>query len=96
MLEISRSADFSGAVLRKEGLTKSQYTLTSQEALAKGDYYWRVRATDSAGNESDWANGQLLRVGVMDLWMLALMVIAGIGIIAGIIWRIVSVTRRSA
>ena len=96
VLEISRSADFSGAVLRKEGLTKSQYTLTSQEALAKGDYYWRVRATDSAGNESDWANGQLLRVGVIDLWMLALMVIAGIGIIAGIIWRIVSVTRRSA
>jgi hypothetical protein len=38
-----------------------------------------------AGNEGDWTNGQLIRVGVIDLWLLALIGIIGIGIIAGII-----------
>ena len=48
VLEISPSADFAGTVIRKEGLTESNYTLTKDEALAKGDYYWRVRAVDGA------------------------------------------------
>jgi hypothetical protein len=93
VLEISPSADFAGTVIRKEGLTASEYTLTKGEALAKGNYYWRVKAEDGAGNQSEWTNGQLFKVGGLDWWLLILIVVAVIVVIV-IIWRFVSVRRR--
>jgi len=93
VLEISPSADFAGTVIRKEGLTASEYTLTKGEALAKGNYYWRVKAEDGAGNQSEWTNGQLFKVGGLDWWLLILIVVAVIAVII-IIWRFVSVRRR--
>ena len=95
LLEISHSADFSGAMIRKEGLTQSEYTTTDDEALTKGEYYWRVKAIDGAENQSDWTNGQLFRVGVMEWWLLAVIIIAGIAVIA-IIWRIISISLRGS
>ena len=95
LLEVSQSADFSGVMTHKEGLTQSQYTLTSDEALAKGEYYWRVKAIDGAENQGEWTNGQFFKVGVTEWWLLAVIIIAGIGII-GIIWRIVHISRRGS
>ena len=92
LLEISHSTDFSGTLIRKEELTHSEYSLTEEEALSKGEYYWRVKAIDGAGNESDWTNGQFLRVGVMELWQLIVIIIAGIVVLA-IVWRAVSIGR---
>ncbi|MBM4447560.1 MAG: hypothetical protein FJ023_09520 [Chloroflexi bacterium] len=94
VLEISPSADFAGAVIRKEGLTVSEYTLTEDEALAKGNYYWRVRAVDGAENQSDWTNGQLFKVSGMDWWLL-LSIILGAIIVIIVIWRFVSASRQS-
>jgi PGF-pre-PGF domain-containing protein len=48
--------------LTKTGLTTSTYTLTSGEALSDGDYSWRVRAIDNAGNGSDWSETWSLTV----------------------------------
>jgi len=93
VLEISPSADFAGTVIRKEGLTASEYTLTKDESLAKGNYYWRVRAEDGAENQSDWTSGQLFKVGGMDWWLLLLIALVAIVVII-IIWRFVSVSRR--
>jgi hypothetical protein len=93
VLEISPSANFAGAVIRKEGLTTSEYTLAKDEALATGDYYWRVRAEDGAGNQSDWTNGQLLKIGGLEWWVLLLIVVAVI-IVISVIWRFASVRRR--
>jgi hypothetical protein len=93
ILEISPSSDFAGTVIRKEGLTTTEYTLNADESLGKGNYYWRVRAVDGAGNESDWTNGQLLKVGGLEWWLILLIVI-GILIVVGIIWRFVIVRRR--
>jgi hypothetical protein len=93
ILEISPSANFAGTVIRKEGLTESGYTLTKDEALAKGDYYWRVKAEDGAGNQSEWTNGQLFRVGGLEWWLL-LLIIGVVIIVIIVIWRLVSVRRR--
>jgi PGF-pre-PGF domain-containing protein len=59
-LVISSSADFSSPVLRKTGLTASEYTPSASEALAEGVYCFRVRATDVAGNASAWTGTQTL------------------------------------
>jgi hypothetical protein len=93
VLEISPSADFAGTVIRKEGLTASEYTLTEGEALAKGNYYWRIKAEDGAENQSEWANGQLFKVGGLDWWLLILIILVVIVVII-VIWRFVSVRRR--
>lgn len=95
LLEISPNTDFSGAMIRKEGLTQSEYTITDDEALTKGEYFWRVKAIDGAENQSDWTNGQLFRVGVMEWWLLTVIIIAGIAMLA-IIWRIISISRRGS
>jgi len=60
--QIATSSDFSTAsiVLEKTGLTKTEYSVTEEESLRLGigekPYYWRVKATDGATNEGNWAN----------------------------------------
>lgn len=59
-LQIARTDDFFRPVLEKSGLTVSQYTLSGTETLwpnRRWDYYyWRVRATDGAGNVGEWSD----------------------------------------
>jgi hypothetical protein len=93
LLEISPSSDFAGTVIRKESLAATEYTLSDDEALTKGNYYWRVRAVDGAGNQSDWTNGQLFRIGGFDWWLILLAAV-GIIVVAGIIWRFVHMGRH--
>ena len=93
ILEISPSANFAGAIIRKEGLTASEYALADSEGLTKGNYYWRVKAVDGADNQSEWTNGQLFKVGGLNWWLiLVIIVVAAVVII--IIWRLVSVSRK--
>lgn len=59
-LQVSSGGDFSAdnLVLEKEALTKSEYTVTEEEAAEMGGqeapYYWRVKTMDSAANEGEW------------------------------------------
>jgi len=60
-LQVATDEDFTSAsiVLAQEGLTDSEYAIAEEEKLEprkKGTpYYWRVKATDSASNESEWS-----------------------------------------
>jgi hypothetical protein len=58
-LQIASDQNFSSLVLGKEGLAISEYTLSGEEKLLavaqQVTYYWRVKAIDSAGNESEWS-----------------------------------------
>lgn len=93
VLEISPSPDFAGTIIRKDGLTAAEYTLTGDEALSKGNYYWRVRAVDGAGNQGDWTNGQLFKIGGFDWWLI-LLIAAAVIVVIVVIWRFVSVGRQ--
>ena len=56
--QVGSDEDFTAIVLEKQ-LADSEYTLTKEERLAavkkESPYYWRVKAIDSASNESDWS-----------------------------------------
>ncbi len=58
-LQLASDQNFSSLVLVKEGLTESEYNLTGEEKLiAVAEtvlYFWRVKAIDGAGNESEWS-----------------------------------------
>lgn len=57
--QVAPDKDFNSIVLEKEGLTGSEYILSEEERLAavkrEAPYCWRVKATDGAGNESEWS-----------------------------------------
>ncbi|MCH8864991.1 MAG: hypothetical protein IIB13_06500 [Chloroflexi bacterium] len=67
-LQVATSDDFAAAsvILEKAELTASQYALTQvEEAKLSGQetpYYWRIRATDGASNESDWTGAGQFQV----------------------------------
>jgi hypothetical protein len=54
-LSIARDAGFVSTALLKNDITTSTYALIPAEALEPGEYYWRVRAVDGAGNVGLWS-----------------------------------------
>ena len=58
-LQIATDQNFASPVLEKQGITISEYTLSEEEKLAtvtrENPYYWRIKAIDSASNESEWS-----------------------------------------
>jgi hypothetical protein len=90
-LEISTQSNFSTTLLRIMDLKDSQYTLTEAEALSHGEYYWRVRAIDAAGNTSDWTQLSMVKVSYVTTKTLIIIVCCVIAfiILVSIIPRIV-------
>jgi hypothetical protein len=68
--------------LEKGGLTVNKYTLTNSEALPRGDYYWRVRAVDTASNQSPWSQSQYLKSGLISPVLFTLILILVIAALA--------------
>ena len=93
-LEISQKADFSGSVVRKDNLEKPEYTLPASEKPQAGEYYWRVRATDLAGNASEWSTSQLIMFSGLDFVWPVLGVIAGLAILGLVVWRIRAISSK--
>ncbi|MDP7415649.1 MAG: hypothetical protein QF906_02235 [Dehalococcoidales bacterium] len=62
-LQVARDEDFTSIVREKENLTDSEYALSGVERLTADEketpYYWRVKATDGASNESQWSTPRL-------------------------------------
>ncbi len=91
--EMSRNSDFSGSVVRKEGLAQPEYTMQSGEKPQAGDYFWRVKAVDLAGNAGDWSQSQFISFTGFDYWPI-IGVIAGLVVIGLIIWRIRAISKK--
>ena len=49
------TADFANLAFTADGIQQTQFTLSSADALATGDYIWQVRAVDGAGNTGDFS-----------------------------------------
>jgi hypothetical protein len=78
-LEVADNYKFSEVKpgMRASGLTQTNYTLE----LDPGTYYWRVKAVDGSGNESEWANSlYTFNVGLFPGWVLP---------IAGVVYLVI-------
>jgi len=91
--EMSRISDFSGSVVRKEGLAQPEYTMQSGEKPQAGDYFWRVKAVDLAGNAGDWSQSQFISFTGIDFWPI-IGVIAALVVVGLIIWRIRAISKK--
>jgi len=79
-LEISTTAN-SGNIWSKSGIAESSYTLTEEEALPKGTYYWRVKIVDDYGNESAWSDSIKFTVSPIPTWV---WVVVGVVVLVGL------------
>ncbi len=85
-LQVASDADFTTVVLKKNGLTHSEYTITKEEKLElterKTAYYWRVKAVDGASNESEWMPSGLFYIGFswtsISSWPLYIWIVLGV------------------
>jgi len=83
-LQIAANKEFASGslVLEKAGLTQSEYTLTKDEKLKsvskKNPYYWRVKATDGALNESNWSEARPFYAGFSFSTAVLIYIIIGI------------------
>jgi hypothetical protein len=68
-LQIAQDSAFASVIVEKTGLTTNTYQLTEQQKLESAGkdkpYYWRVKAIDSASNESNWSAAQTFTVGLI-------------------------------
>ena len=85
-LQVSKDTKFDIVILEKRGLTSSQYEFKKQETLRSVSkntpYYWRVKAIDSAYNESEWSAPFTFYAGfVLPIWVLFTIVGASIFIV---------------
>jgi len=79
-LEINTSAG-SGNIWSKSGIEESSYTLTEEESLPKGTYYWRVKIVDDYGNESAWSDSIEFTVSPIPTWV---WVVVGVVVLVGL------------
>ncbi|MDP2918611.1 MAG: IPT/TIG domain-containing protein [Dehalococcoidia bacterium] len=88
-LQLSREANFGVLVLEKQGLTGTGYTITEEEKLRsasrKQPYYWRIKATDAASNESAWSPAQSFYVGIVLPGWLQGVLVALVVVIVGVL-----------
>jgi len=83
-MDISTTAG-SGNIWSKSGIAESSYTLTEEEALPKGTYYWRVKVVDDYGNEGAWSDSIKFTVSPIPTWVwvvVGLVVLVGLMVVA--------------
>jgi hypothetical protein len=85
-LEISRTAG-SGSIWSKSAIAENSYTLTKEEALPKGTYYWRVKIVDDYGNESAWSDSIMFRVSPIPTWVWVLVGLAVLVVLLVVAYR---------
>ncbi len=93
-LQVASDSNFKNIVIEHLALTSSEYKSTDAEALPRGEYYWRVRAVDGAGNTSDWTAPSKLKAGFMTVTTLIIVLVVGLLIIAIVLRARVVFLRR--
>lgn len=86
-LQVTSDLNFTSMVLERSGLDDSEYFYSEEEKLPEtgqdAPYYWRVKAIDSAHNESDWSAPQsfyIVSSFSFPIWLIYTLI--GIGVIA--------------
>lgn len=97
-IQVSEQSNFTEMLVNIDNLSESMYTLTEAESLPPGSYYWRVKATDRAGNESAWTQPALVKTAVMTVKTAVIVVVAVIAffIVISVVPRLIRKLVRAA
>ncbi len=88
VLQVALVRNFSSPVIDKKISGHPEYTLSENERLASGHYYWRVKAIDSNGHESQWAQPSEFEISPMSTKVAVLTAVIVVLIVAAIVFGI--------
>jgi len=102
-MQISKDQAFNTVLITKSGLTATTYTLDTnvpaeklKSASKSAPYYWRVQATDAAGNVGAWTTPQTFLVGLALSDYIVYIIFAVIAIMLGVLGFVIGrITKRS-
>jgi hypothetical protein len=87
VIQIDDNEDFTNPEIEEASMTNPEYSLKSSKPLAKGTYYWRIKAVDGAGNSSAWSQPYQLISGMISAGLfIGIMAAVVVLIVAGIIF----------
>jgi predicted phage tail protein len=86
-LQISSSPDLATYVRSISGLQTSSYTVSEEEPLDKGNYYWWVKAVDSYDNESPWSDSGSFNVSPIPTWVWAVIGVVILIVLMAVAYR---------
>jgi len=86
-LQVASDKNFTAVVLEKIDMPETEFTLAEEETLPavkkEAPYYWRVRATDGAGNAGEWSVPGSFYIGFsFPVWLI--FVFIGIAAVVGV------------
>ena len=93
-LQIGTSAAFAQVIVSKTGLSEASYTLTEEEALPYGSYYWRVKTIDGAQNDSGWSVPYSFKSGILPFWAF-IAIAALLAVLIGVLVYLFAFRRRA-
>lgn len=93
VLQIAGTYDFLSPVIVKENLSSPSYTLSKDDVLTPGSYYWRVKTVDDFGDESEWSETGKFEVilisdRVRTISVVSLLLLIGALVVGISIWRV--------
>lgn len=93
VLQIAHTYDFSSPVIVKADLRSPSYTLSKEDVLAPGSYYWRVKTVDDFGDESEWSEARKFEVilvsdRVLTITVVSILLLVGALVVGVSIWRV--------
>jgi hypothetical protein len=77
-LQIATDPNFTNIILEKKGLRGPSYTLGEEEALERGQYYWRAQAVDGASNPGPYSPAFEVNSGIIPLWVIPAAIVLGL------------------
>ena len=81
-LQLSSYKNFSALLIDRKGLTTAVYKSEESEAIPQGEYFWRLRAVDGAGNTSAWTDPILVKTGFSTTMLIIIIVAVVVLLIA--------------
>lgn len=87
-------AGFTAPSVSLAGLTAANYTLTKEQSLPHGTYYWIVRAIDGAQNQGNWTSPYSFKAGLLSLWQFIVIIVLAIVLIGVLVYFFVIRRRR--
>ena len=93
-LQLSYDASFSTLVIPElSGLTQESYTIVARQALPYGTYYWRVKAIDSAQNDSGWSTAYSFHSSLLPMWAFIAIIVLVV-VLIGVLVYLLAIRRR--
>jgi hypothetical protein len=81
-IQVASEPNFNAPIFQHTGLSLPEYKSTEKETLPNGEYYYRIRAIDAAGNTSDWTEAVRFKAGLISTGTFIIIIVVLVVVLA--------------